>query len=127
MDRNIVRIDRYPGKMVSHLAQKLMDRYGSDAKSVFDPYCGSSVILKAARDFGVRRIAGMDINPYAILLSDIKLNGFYPKRAMQIFKDIQKIIKYDKLSKNINWEMKQYWFTPATLRKYELFRGAAYK
>ena len=112
--------------MVTHLAEKLMRQYGDGAESLFDPYCGSSAILKTARDFGVKRIAGLDINPYASLLSDVTLNGFYPKTAIQKYQELKEIIEYGKPYKPIEWSMKDYWFTPATLRKYELLRGAAH-
>lgn len=127
MDKSVAKIDRYPGKMVAHLAERLMERYGSDAESLFDPYCGSSAILKAAKDYGVRRIAGLDINPYANLLSDVKLNGFYPEIATQKFQQLKDNIRSIEFSLPIEWDMKNYWFTPATLKKYELLRGAAYE
>ena len=120
-----MRIDRYPGKMVTQLAEKLMERYGNGAEALFDPYCGSGVILKTAKDFGIKRISGLDINPIANLLSDIKLNGFCAKTAIQKYNQINVIIKYNRLQLKIDWPNIDYWFTSATLHKYELLRGAA--
>ena len=120
-----MRIDRYPGKMVTQLAERLMERYGNGAEALFDPYCGSGVILKTAKDFGIKRIAGLDINPIANLLSDIKLNGFCAKTALEKYHQIKDVIKYDKLELRMDWPNIDYWFSPATLHKYELLRGAA--
>lgn len=127
MNKSLIKIDRYPGKMVTNLAEQLMQRYGAGAESLFDPYCGSSVILKAAKNYGVNRIVGLDINPYANLLSDVKLNGFYPKTAIQKFQQLKDIVMSAQISMPIDWEMKNYWFTPATLKKYEILRGVSYE
>src|SRR5690242_5220102 len=64
-------IDRYPAKMVASLAKKLVSRYTAACTDLLDPFCGSSAILAAGQQRGIP-VAGIDINPYAVLLSKVK-------------------------------------------------------
>src|ERR1039457_4722053 len=76
MNRRIpTRLDRYPAKMVSRLADKLVSRYAVNAKNILDPFCGSGAGLAAGRRNGFP-VTGIDLNPVAGLLSGIKLTGF---------------------------------------------------
>jgi hypothetical protein len=124
MRRTPLFLDRYPAKMVSHLAKKLISRYVVNPSCLMDPFCGSSAILNEAT--GKRcSLIGVDINPFAILLSSVKINGFDSGKALPL---IDKLISKAKKSKNlysINWDSKGYWFTPATIKKFEYLRFAA--
>ena len=71
-----------PGNMVSHLARNPHGRYmpvskRSTGPSVFDPFCGAgSVIVSVAqRGFAV---SGLDLRPFAALLTKVELGGFDP-------------------------------------------------
>jgi hypothetical protein len=118
-------IDRYPGKMVGHLAERIVSCYGKGAKSLLDPFCGSGAILSAAQNTGIE-VVGMDVNPIAVLLSSIKLNGFRLAAAEQKLTKVLDLSRSDKYRLPIVWPLKTYWFTPSTIRKFEFLRGAAY-
>lgn len=115
------RIDRYPAKMVSRLAAELIDRYTNEATSVLDPFCGSGAILVAAQRKGLT-VSGVDLNPYAILLSEVKLTGFSASIATELLDDLVSACKRDTSCLRISWDMKHYWFTAGTLEKYERLR-----
>lgn len=116
-------IDRYPGKMVSHLAAKLIDRYASDNDHLFDPFCGSGAIISAGSARNIQ-VSGIDINPFGVLLSRVKIEGFDANRAKEICDELLVRARYsDELP--LRWDNKSYWFTPATLRKYQQLRFAA--
>jgi hypothetical protein len=117
-------VDRYPAKMVSHLADQLILKYCSECRGVFDPFCGSGAILAAAKNRGLP-VVGCDLNPYATLLSSVKLNGFDSVLARKKCTELlSKSINSKKISP-ISWENKHYWFTSGTLYKYEQFRYVA--
>jgi SAM-dependent methyltransferase len=101
----------------------LVERYASDAEHLLDPFCGSGAVLKAGSNRGLR-VTGIDINPFGVLLSKVKLEGFDIKRALAYCEGM-----FDSASRGsefpIEWDKKDYWFTPATLRKYERLRRAA--
>ena len=73
--RLATRLDRYPGKMVSRLADRLIRRYAAEADSVLDPFCGSGVIVVAANRTGLR-VSGVDLNPISELFYRVKVQGF---------------------------------------------------
>lgn len=117
------RIDRYPAKMISHLAETLVDRYAKNADHLLDPFCGSGAVLRAGSTRGLR-VTGIDVNPFGVLLSRVKVEGFDTKRATSLCeKMLQVADKCDELS--IQWDKKDYWFTSATLHKFERIRLAA--
>ncbi|MFA4985312.1 MAG: hypothetical protein WC712_01890 [Candidatus Brocadiia bacterium] len=118
------RLDRYPAKMVSHLAECLIDRYAAGCENLLDPFCGSGAILSAGSHRGVP-VTGYDVNPYAVLLSSVKLEGFCPEEAERLRQDLTQIASTESRSLPIAWNAKDYWFTPATLAKYERLRSAA--
>ena len=78
--RLATRLDRYPGKMVSRLADQLVHRYAAEGVSVLDPFCGSGAILVAASRAG-SRVSGIDLNPIAELFCRVKIGGFDSARA----------------------------------------------
>ena len=117
------RIDRYPAKMISHLATALVDRFASSAAHLVDPFCGSGAVLRAASLRGIP-VTGIDLNPFGVLLTGVKLQGFEAKRA-QALCEILLEASDDGSAFPVDWEMKDYWFTPATRRKYEQLRHHA--
>ncbi len=118
------RIDRYPAKMISHLASSLVSRYAGGAKHLLDPFCGSGAIVKAGADRSIP-VTGVDVNPFATLLTGVKLDGFDPGRARELCEAILSQSAHGDRDYPIPWDNKEYWFTPATLRKYERIRFAA--
>ena len=118
------RLDRYPAKMVSTLADRLIERYALGARRLLDPFCGSGAILVAAQHRGIP-VTGIDINPVADVFCRVKLNGFRPEAARRLAaRWIEHAEKAEKRSPVV-WPSKSYWFTPATMEKFERLRGAS--
>lgn len=118
------RLDRYPAKMVSHLADRLIERYAAGARNVLDPFCGSGAVLVAARRRGIE-VSGIDLNPIARLLSGVKLDGFHPQSALRIANDWIEEAQRTTRVLPVEWKRKNYWFSPATLNKFERLRRAS--
>jgi SAM-dependent methyltransferase len=109
--------------MISHLASSLVERYASDAEHLLDPFCGSGAVLKAGSDRGLR-VTGIDLNPFGVLLSRVKLQGFDVNKASGYLESLLKAAENGP-ELLVKWDKKDYWFTPATLRTYERIRFAA--
>lgn len=124
MTRLCTYLDRYPAKMVSHLADKLAARYLSNCTNLLDPFCGSGAILDAttARNSPA---TGFDVNPYATLLSRVKLDGFDTDVAVEVCEALLCKASKSKRSLPVSWDAKHYWFTERTLFKYERLRYVA--
>jgi DNA methylase len=115
-------LDRYPAKMVSRLADRLISEFCGDCKLVFDPFCGSGAVLLAARNVGIPAV-GFDVNPYAALLTEVKVNGFDVGRATEIAVACVASAKKSSIRSTIPWSNKWYWFTPKTIEKFERLRA----
>lgn len=118
------RLDRYPAKMVSHLAESLISRYAADATRILDPFSGSGAILLAAHNQTIPA-TGIDVNPLAGLFAKVKIFGFDPLRARELAIRLFESARRRNRRERVNWDAKGYWFNPKTLAAYEYIRGAA--
>lgn len=126
MNRIPTRFDRYPAKMVARLADELISKYAKDCARLLDPFCGSGAVLAAGRSKNIP-VAGLDVNPYAVLLTKVKLEGFDAAAADEL---CAKLIVRAQLSQHIlpvGWSAKGYWFSEATINKYERIRNVAHE
>lgn len=118
------RLDRYPGKMVTRLADRLIERYAGDAASVLDPFSGSGAILAAAHRAGIP-VAGIDLNPVSELFCRVKVQGFDSARAKELARAWIAAAQRPIAPLPIDWSGKDYWFTAGTLDKFERLRAAS--
>jgi site-specific DNA-methyltransferase (cytosine-N4-specific) len=109
-------LDRYPAKMVTTLADKIVNDYVEQDSIILDPFCGSGAILKASQKKS-NKLIGLDINPYAILLSNVKLNGFDSNKGLELLERILQDSKSDNKLLLTSYENVDYWFTASTLNK----------
>lgn len=61
----------YPAMMIPQVARRILDDYAGNAKTLFDPYCGTGTSLVEANLKGINAI-GTDINPLARLIATSK-------------------------------------------------------
>jgi hypothetical protein len=110
--------------MVSRLADKLVNRYAMNARNILDPFCGSGAVLVAGSRSGIPT-TGLDVNPVAALLSQVKLVGFSLENATALADEVVQTSRKVKRTFPVRWPAKGYWFTPVTLEKYERLRAAS--
>jgi tRNA G10 N-methylase Trm11 len=61
----------YPAMMIPQIAERILVKYGSESKLLFDPYCGTGTSLVEANLKGINAI-GTDLNPLARLIAKTK-------------------------------------------------------
>lgn len=61
----------YPAMMIPQVAERILNKYGGNAKLLFDPYCGTGTSLVEANLKGIDAI-GTDLNPLARLIAKSK-------------------------------------------------------
>src|SRR6185436_8380336 len=65
-------IHPYPAMIADELAMHLAKRYVSGGDTVLDPFCGTGRTLLAAETAGAAELAGVDVNPLAMLIARAK-------------------------------------------------------
>jgi DNA modification methylase len=76
----------YPARLHPLTARRLIEGLSEPGARVLDPFCGSGTVLVEARLLG-RAALGVDVNPLAIELSELKTNGPgapWAKRLVQV-------------------------------------------
>jgi DNA modification methylase len=119
------RVNRYPAKMFPPLVNTIFESGGVTTGKILDPFCGSGEVLMAARARGMS-VSGIDLNPYATLLSRVRCDGFPITIARKKLSEVFEQVPEANLEKPINWKNKHYWFTPAVLAELEIIRSVIY-
>ncbi|PYB68142.1 DNA methyltransferase [Thermoplasma sp. Kam2015] len=65
----------YPARMIPQVAERLLAMYGSNARLLYDPYCGTGTSLVEAELKGIDAI-GTDLNPLARLIAEAKTDPY---------------------------------------------------
>lgn len=64
-------IHAYTAKLIPHIARYFIEKYTLGSDIILDPFCGSGTTLLEAKLLG-RNTIGVDINPLAKLISEVK-------------------------------------------------------
>ncbi len=80
-------IHTYPAMMLPQIAKRIIEEYGSDKSTVFDPFCGSGTVLVEGI-LNYMNAYGIDINPLAVLISEVKIT---PIDVDLLLKEYEKI------------------------------------
>ncbi len=81
----------YPAMMIPQVAGRLIDKYGTNSKLLFDPYCGTGTSLVEANLRNINAI-GTDLNPLARLISKAKTTPLNTKTLDLYLKDFNDTI-----------------------------------
>lgn len=85
----------YPARMHPEIARQMINKYASDTKKiVFDPFMGSGSVLVEGILHGNNSI-GIDINPFAVFLSDVKTTPINSKKLENTFQKIVDLSQID--------------------------------
>lgn len=119
-------IFRYPAMMVAPVVRRLIDDYGpADGKGrLLDPFCGSGSALVEAMLHGMSS-TGVDLNPFAIRLAQVKTRPLDPEllrrtyvRIVALFDDI------DEADPEVDLPTLAMWFSPRAIRNLSRLRKA---
>ena len=94
-------LHQYPARMHPEIAKRLIAKFTSKKSDlVFDPFMGSGTVLVEAMLHGKNSI-GIDLNPFAVLLSNVKTTPLDAKKLETTFKQIISNSKKDKQQKTV--------------------------
>ena len=81
-------LHQYPARMHPEIAKRLIAEYAPKKSDlIFDPFMGSGTVLVEAMLHGNNSI-GIDLNPFAVLLSKVKTTPLDTKKLEKIFNEI---------------------------------------
>jgi len=85
----------YPARMIPQIAAKLYDKFGKNAKLVFDPYCGTGTSLVEGFIRGISGV-GTDLNPLACLIAHAKMTIIEPELIRDEISGYNKLVFHSK-------------------------------
>jgi len=101
-------IHDYPAMLHYLLVHSLIKKYSKKNSLIYDPFCGSGVSIVEALKLN-RKAIGSDINPLALLISDVRASNFDIEK-IKIYLEILKR-KWNSLSSDIPFIKNiDYWF-----------------
>ncbi len=123
-------IHLYPARMHPEIAKKVIEKYAKNKSDiVFDPFMGSGGVLLESILHGNNAI-GIDINPFAVLLSKVKTTPIRGNLSRKL-NIILKGVKRDNLHKYDCYLPTDYdldgWFKPDTLKRLASLKHNIYK
>jgi DNA modification methylase len=65
------RFHPYCARFPSEIVEAALEQYSKPGDNVFDPFCGSGTTLVAGL-VKQRKVVGIDIDPLAVMISDVK-------------------------------------------------------
>jgi len=128
-------LHQYPARMHPEIAKRLIAKFTSKKSDlVFDPFMGSGTVLVEAMLHGNNSI-GIDLNPFAVLLSNVKITPLDSKKLETTFKQIISNSKKDKQEKIIydnapnftprksKKESLEFWYLPQTINDLQILKN----
>ena len=125
----IHRIANYPASMVAPMQHELLQllvNENPDYHNMLDPFHGTGITLVEGQEIGLE-VCGIDINPYAHIISMVKLEKYNPRQIKQANEDI--IYRIHNLKNGGNWEEHKFkninkWFRKDVIEDLSIIRTA---
>jgi hypothetical protein len=121
----------YPARMVPQIPRRILGRLAHKNDVVLDPFCGSGGVLVEARLAGLNSI-GIDINPLACLLAEVKSSPIEPSLLKSWWRKLKSQITHEIVSfkfEGVDVELPdfsntniEYWFKPKTMKELAIIR-----
>ena len=106
----------YPAMMIPQIPERLLTIYGSKAKLLFDPYCGSGSSLLEANIRGINAV-GTDLNPLARLIALAKTGRINCQKTARHIRDFnRKLANVCRAHPPPPFKNIDFWFSPKAQR-----------
>ena len=121
----IHNMGKYPATMVPDMQYELLNiivkQIGDNNIKLLDPFCGSGTALVIAQDLGIDSI-GVDINPYATLLSSVKTNIYDRDKMLSAIDKIENYLSQEQNVKEHYFYNIEKWFRKDIIRSLSKIR-----
>jgi len=102
-------IHPYTAKLIPQIPRYFTEKYTKKNDIVLDPFCGSGTALLEAKLLD-RNAIGIDINPLAVLISEVKTTPLNLDEVEFAIKSVMENIKHDDEGITVNFPNIDYWF-----------------
>lgn len=109
MDYATHNIHPYTAKLIPHIPHHFIKEYTQEDDIILDPFCGSGTALLEGRLLG-RNAIGIDINPLAKLISEVKTTPLDIDSLSYAFQLVKENLKNNHRRMNIDFPNKDFWF-----------------
>ena len=121
----IHNIGKYPATMVPDMQYELLNIIikiiGDKYITLLDPFCGSGTTLVIAQELGIDSV-GIDINPYAVLLSSVKTNMYDQNKILYAIEKIENNLNRGQSFTNYCFYNIEKWFREDIIRSLSKIR-----
>jgi tRNA G10 N-methylase Trm11 len=116
---------RYPAKYLPQIARALLEEVAPPGEPVLDPFSGSGTTLVEAARLSVPSV-GLDLNPLAVLLSEVKSSATDPDRLREAGEEVvaHAASLGEEQAPVPEFRNRDYWFPPESLRPLAALRAA---
>lgn len=119
-------IGKYPATMVPDMQYELLNiiikQIGVKNIKLLDPFCGSGTTLVIAQKLGINSM-GIDINPYATLLSSVKTNIYNRNKMLSAIEKIEHNLNEEQNIKNHYFYNIEKWFRKDIIKSLSKIRS----
>lgn len=119
-------IGKYPATMVPDMQYELLNiiikQIGVKNIKLLDPFCGSGTTLVIAQKLGINSM-GIDINPYATLLSSVKTNIYNRNKMLSAIEKIEHNLNKEQNIKNHYFYNIEKWFRKDIIKSLSKIRS----
>lgn len=110
--------------MIPHIPSYFIHKYTRKNDLILDPFCGSGTTLLEARLLG-RNAIGLDINPLAVLISDVKSNTLDIAELSQVKQSLENTLQMREVQNPIpSFPNIDYWFCEKAKKELALIKHA---
>ncbi len=109
MDYATHNIHSYTAKLIPHIPHHFIKEYTQEDDIILDPFCGSGTTLLEGRLLG-RNAIGIDINPLAKLISEVKTTPLDIDSLSYAFQLVKENLKNNHGRMNMDFPNKDFWF-----------------